>query len=90
MLFMNIKHEKFIKELIKGKIAEIIFEQMFRESGKFTILHYAVNAEEKSLIRHLYVRIVAIQFMLIQIPQKIPHQFRHQIQIKKYGRAIGA
>ena len=36
---MNTKHETFVKDLIKGKIAEIIFEQMFRESGKFTILH---------------------------------------------------
>lgn len=30
---------EFVKDLIKGKVAEIIFEQMFRESGKFTILH---------------------------------------------------
>ncbi len=29
---------EFSKNLIKGKIAEIIFEQMFRESRKFTIL----------------------------------------------------
>ncbi len=29
----------FSKGLIKGKIAEIIFEQMFRESGNYTILH---------------------------------------------------
>jgi hypothetical protein len=28
----------FSRNLIKGRIAEIIFEQMFRESGKFTIL----------------------------------------------------
>jgi hypothetical protein len=36
---MNPKHEEFIRDLIKGKIAEIIFEQMFRESGRYTILH---------------------------------------------------
>src|SRR3989339_1025555 len=29
---------KFSENLIKGKVAEVIFEQMFRESGKFTIL----------------------------------------------------
>lgn len=29
---------KFPRELIKGKIAEIVFEQMFRGSKKFTIL----------------------------------------------------
>lgn len=29
---------EFSRNLIKGRIAEIIFEQMFRESGKFTIL----------------------------------------------------
>ena len=36
---MNTKHETFIKDLVKGKIAEIVFEQMFRESGRYTILH---------------------------------------------------
>jgi hypothetical protein len=36
---MDPKHEEFIKDLVKGKIAEIIFEQMFRESGRYTILH---------------------------------------------------
>jgi hypothetical protein len=30
----------FSKELIKGKIAEIIFEQMFRESGEFIIQRF--------------------------------------------------
>ncbi|MDD5430946.1 MAG: hypothetical protein PHP03_01860 [Candidatus Pacebacteria bacterium] len=33
-------HIKFSKELIKGRIAEIVFEQMFRESGNFTILRF--------------------------------------------------
>jgi hypothetical protein len=33
---MDAKHEEFVKDLIKGKIAEIIFEQMFRESGRHT------------------------------------------------------
>lgn len=30
----------FTKNLIKGKIAEIIFENMLREAGIFTILHF--------------------------------------------------
>jgi len=30
----------FSKQLIKGKIAELIFEQMFRETKKFTILPF--------------------------------------------------
>lgn len=31
---------KFSKDLIKGKIAEIIFEQMFRETGEYTIIPF--------------------------------------------------
>ncbi len=31
---------KFSKNLIKGKIAEIIFEQMFREAGEYTIIPF--------------------------------------------------
>lgn len=52
---MNIKHEKFIKGLIKGKIAEIIFEQMFREDDKFTILHsgYEYTLPELAQYQHL-------------------------------------
>ena len=29
---------EFSRNLIKGRITEVVFEQMFRESGKFTIL----------------------------------------------------
>lgn len=52
---MNPEHEKFIKNLIKGKIAEIIFEQMFRESGNYTILHsgYEYSLQELSQYQHL-------------------------------------
>lgn len=52
---MNKEHELFIKDLIKGKIAEIIFEQMFRESGKFTILHsgYEYTLPELAQYQHL-------------------------------------
>ena len=45
----------FVKHLIKGKIAEIIFEQMFRESGKFTILRsgYEYTLPELAQYQHL-------------------------------------
>jgi hypothetical protein len=46
---------EFVKDLIKGKIAEIIFEQMFRESGNFTILHagYEYTLPELAQYQHL-------------------------------------
>ncbi len=52
---MDIEHKKFIKNLIKGKIAEIIFEQMFRESGNYTILHsgYEYTLPELAQYQHL-------------------------------------
>lgn len=34
------ENHEFTKNLIKGRIAETIFEQMFRESGKLTILKF--------------------------------------------------
>ncbi len=33
--------EKFSHDLIKGKVAELIFALMFRDVGKFTILRFA-------------------------------------------------
>jgi len=30
----------FTRQLVKGKIAETIFSQMFRESGNFTVLEF--------------------------------------------------
>jgi len=62
---MNPRHEEFVKDLVKGKIAEIIFEQMFRESGRYTILHsgyeytlpelaqYGYLAEVKAVIENI-------------------------------------
>jgi hypothetical protein len=48
-------HKDFIKHLIKGKIAEIIFEEMFRESGKYTILRsgYEYTLPELAQYQHL-------------------------------------
>ena len=34
------KGEKFTRNLIKGKIAEIVFEQMLRETKMFTVIHF--------------------------------------------------
>ncbi|MDE2096048.1 MAG: hypothetical protein KGL39_02265 [Patescibacteria group bacterium] len=34
------KEISFFRDLLKGKIAEVIFEQMFRDCGKFTILPF--------------------------------------------------
>ena len=31
---------QFSENLIKGRIAEIIFEQMFRDEGRYTVLHF--------------------------------------------------
>ena len=52
---MNPEHKKFIKNLVKGKIAEIIFEQMFQESGNYTILHsgYEYTLPELAQYQHL-------------------------------------
>ncbi len=59
-MFLDLRYNlhmdaKFIKKLIKGKIAEIIFEQMFRESGRFTILHsgYEYTLPELAQYQHL-------------------------------------
>ncbi len=52
---MDPKHVVFVKDLIKGKIAEIIFEQMFRESERYTILHsgYEYTLPELAQYQHL-------------------------------------
>jgi len=52
---MDERHRIFIKDLVKGKIAEIIFEQMFRESGRYTILHsgYEYTLPELAQYQHL-------------------------------------
>ena len=34
----------FSKDLIKGKIAEIIFDQMFREAGEYTIIPFGYES----------------------------------------------
>lgn len=46
---------EFSRRLIKGKIAEVIFEQMFRNSKKFTIFHfgYEYTLPELAQFQHL-------------------------------------
>ncbi len=46
---------RFSHELIKGKIAELIFELMFRESGRFTTLRfgYEYTLPELAQYQHL-------------------------------------
>jgi predicted DNA-binding protein YlxM (UPF0122 family) len=34
------ENKNFVRQLIKGKIAEVIFEQLFRATRKYTILHF--------------------------------------------------
>jgi hypothetical protein len=55
----------FSKQLIKGKIAELIFDQMFRDAGKYTVIpfgyesivpelmQYTNGAEYKSLLENI-------------------------------------
>ncbi len=46
---------EFSRDLIKGKIAEVVFEQMFRSSGKYTILHsgYEYTLPELAQYQHI-------------------------------------
>jgi len=37
---MNLKSLQFSKNLVKGRIAEILFDQMLRDTGHFTILAF--------------------------------------------------
>ena len=42
----------FNRDLIKGKIAEIVFEQMFREEGEFTILRLGYEYTSPQLAQY--------------------------------------
>lgn len=43
---------EFSRDLIKGKIAEIVFEQMFREAGEFTILRLGYEYTSPELAQY--------------------------------------
>jgi len=47
--------QTFIKHLIKGKIAEIIFEQMFWEAGKYTVLHSGYEYTLPELVQYQHL-----------------------------------
>lgn len=79
---MKKNHEEFVEGLIKGKIAEIIFEQMFRESERYTILHsgyeytlpelaqYQQHAEVRAVIENIRN---APDFILVSQDKKEVH-----------------
>lgn len=46
------KKESFEHNLIKGKIAETIFELMFRDTGKFTVLRFGYEFTVPTLAQH--------------------------------------
>ncbi len=64
---MDAKHEEFIKDLVKGKIAEIIFEQMFRESDNYTILPCGYESTLPELA----------QYQRLTMVQDVIDNFRH-------------
>lgn len=49
------ENKDFTKELIKGRIAETIFEQMFRGSGRFTILKFGYENTSPELAQYQHL-----------------------------------
>lgn len=66
-VFMN--NLEFTKDLIKGKIAEIIFEQMFRETNKYTILRFGYEYTMPQLAQY--------QKLLSDDAKKVLENLRH-------------
>ena len=52
------KNIEFSKNLIKGKIAEMIFERMFAESGEFTILRSGYEYTYPELAQYPQLKVV--------------------------------
>lgn len=44
--------QDFTKNFVKGKIAEIVFDQMFREEGKFTVIPFGYERTLPELAQH--------------------------------------
>lgn len=59
--------ESFEHNLIKGRIAEMIFETMFQETGKFTVLRFGYEAALPSLAQ--YRNIARKQEVVDQVSQ---------------------
>lgn len=55
----------FSRDLLKGKIAEVIFEQMFRDCGKFTILPFGYEKTVPEVAQ--YQHLVEVQRVLDNI-----------------------
>lgn len=49
------KEISFSRDLLKGKIAEVIFEQMFRDCGKFTILPFGYEKTVPEVAQYQHV-----------------------------------
>ncbi|MBU6491111.1 hypothetical protein KGQ25_03115 [Patescibacteria group bacterium] len=49
------KEISFSRELLKGKIAEVIFEQMFRDCGKFTILPFGYEKTVPEVAQYQHI-----------------------------------
>lgn len=45
----------FSKQLIKGKIAELIFEQMFRKIGNFTVIPFGYESVQPELMQYSHL-----------------------------------
>ena len=59
------KEISFSRELLKGKIAEVIFEQMFRDCGKFTVLPFGYENTVPEVAQ--YQHLVEVQKVLDNI-----------------------
>jgi hypothetical protein len=86
------KEIAFSRDLLKGKIAEVIFEQMFRDCGKFTILPFGYEKTVPEVAQ--YQHIVEVQKVLDNIRHApdfiIITQNRSQVYLVevKYRRTI--
>jgi hypothetical protein len=49
------KEISFSRDLLKGKIAEVIFEQMFRDCGKFTILPFGYEKTVPEVAQYAHI-----------------------------------
>ena len=49
------KEVSFSRGLLKGKIAEVVFEQMFRDCGKFTILPFGYEKTVPEVAQYQHV-----------------------------------
>jgi hypothetical protein len=94
---MDQEHKKFIENLVKGKIAEIIFEQMFRESGKYTILHsgYEYTLPELAQYQHLTEIKAVIEnirnapdFVLVSQDKKEVHLVEVKYRTNRYAEDL--